>query len=149
MHFTRRDQDQLKKLALDPTGSTGWMQDAIAFGASREQGGKVMAVAIFQNFRRGEADFHFAMLDGTRIGSETVKAMLTLAFSPRMFALNRIWGHIAASNATAQVAAIKAGASFEYRIRGGTEGEDDVIVVSMLRAGPRQPLPGTSQDTHD
>lgn len=149
MHFTKRDQARLKELALAPTGSAGWMQDAIAFGASRAAGGDIVAVAIFQNFRHREADFHFAMLGNARIGAETVKAMLTLAFSPRMFDLNRLWGHIAASNTIAQVAAIKAGGSFEYRIRGGSEERDDIIVVSMLRAGPRPPLPGTTEETHD
>lgn len=148
MHFTRRNQDGLKSMALEPTGSTSWMQDAIAFGACHESQGEIVAVAVFQNFRGNEADFHFAMIGGKRIGAETVKAMLTLAFSPRMFDLSRLWGHIAASNATAQVAAIKAGASFEYRIRAGTEGDDDVIVMSMLRAGPQRPLPAKTTETH-
>lgn len=149
MHFTKGNQESLKAMALAPTGSTGWMADAIAFGACREHGGNIVAVAVFQNFRAGEADFHFAMLDGARISAEMVKVMLGLAFSPRLFALERLWGHIAAPNTSAQVAAIKAGATFEYRIRGRNEGKDDVIVLSMLRAGPQPPLPGTTEQTQD
>lgn len=148
MHFTKRDQDQLKAAALAPTGSTAWMQDAVAIGAAQSIGGAIKAVAVFQNFRHREADFHFAMLNGSRITAETVKAMLAIAFGPRGFNLVRLWGHISAGNAAAQVAAIKSGAQFEYRVRSGAKDADDVIVVSMLRAGPQLPLPGDTITTH-
>ncbi|MDO8983013.1 GNAT family N-acetyltransferase [Cypionkella sp.] len=138
MHFTRKDQDKLKQIALAPTGSTGWRDDAVAFGASREQDGVPVAVAVFQAFTGREAEFHIAMLDGARMQPAIVASMLTMSFSPRGLNLDRLWCQIAVDNPTAQVAAIKVGFQIEYRKRGGIAGGKDAIVFSMARTGTGQ-----------
>lgn len=138
MHFTRRNQDHLKQIALAPTGSTGWRDDAIAFGASREPDAEPIGVAVFQAFTGHEAEFHIAMLNGARMQPAIVAAMITMSFSKRGLGLDRLWCQIAEDNPTAQVAAIKVGFQIEYRKRGGIAGGKDAIVFSMVRAGTDQ-----------
>lgn len=138
MHFTRKNQDQLKQIALAPTGSTGWRDDAVAFAAARSADAEPIAVAVFQAFTGREAEFHITMLDGARMQPAIVAAMITMSFNPRGLGLDRLWCQIANDNPTAQVAAIKVGFQFEYRKRGGIAGGKDAIVFSMVRAGTDQ-----------
>lgn len=138
MLFTRENQPHLMQLALAPTGSIGWRDDAVAFGVLRAPDAEPMAVAVFQAFSGREAEFHIAMLDGARMQPAIVSAMVAMSFSKKIFALDRLWCQIAVDNPTAQVAAIKVGFQIEYRKRGGFAGGKDAIVFSMDRAGTIQ-----------
>ena len=138
MHFSRRDQSTLLALALGPTGSIGWRDDAIAFAAFKDAESEPVAVAVFQAFTGNEAEIHFATISGGRVTAEIVAALGTLAFHPRAMNLGRVWAVIAEDNAPAQVAAIKTGFRFEFCKRGGFAGGKDAIVFSMMRAGTHQ-----------
>lgn len=137
MHFTQRDQENLLATAAEHTQSDGWAPDARAFGAMRDDG-SMAAVAVFQNFAGHDADLHFCMIDGARMGAEVVAAIVTMAFHPRALNRERLWVQIAADNKPAQVAALKVGFEFEYRKRAGFRGLKDAIVLSMRHSGPSQ-----------
>jgi RimJ/RimL family protein N-acetyltransferase len=134
MHFTQSNQAEMLAAASAATESLGWSKDARAFGAIRDDGALV-AVAVFENFTGKTADLHFAMLNGSKMGAETVSAIVQIAFHPRALDLDRLWTVTSEDNRAAQVAALKVGFQFEYRKRAGLWHGKDAIVFSMGRAG--------------
>jgi hypothetical protein len=130
--FQRSDQDYILAKAAQATGSTGWARDAHGFLAvdrSRQEPREV-AVGVFQRFVGGEAEFHFAMLDG-RFRRDVLDTFMWLAFHDRGAGLDKVWAIIPARNRLAQAAAVRAGFEFEYRKRAGMAGGEDAIVLSM------------------
>lgn len=133
MHFSRVDQPALLSAALDLTGSTGWRSDALAWGIFDSPGGAMAAVAVFQNIDTNGAEFHFGMVPGRKLTPGIVKSLIVMATHHRGMNLPRLFAHIAADNLRAQAAALKCGASFEYRIRGGLRAGKDAIVMVLER----------------
>lgn len=133
MHFTRKDQEHLKRAALAATKSTGFKSDAIAFGASPAPGEPVIAVGVFQSFEENTAEFHFGMIGEGRITKSLVEAFTTIAFHHAALGLDRIWTKIEAGNVQAQVAALKVGFAFEARLRAGIADGRDAILLSITR----------------
>lgn len=125
-------QADLLSSLLEPTGSSGWARDATAFGIRREAG-QITGAAVFQHFAGREAEMHFAILDGTPMTANHIKALELAAFHPRALALEKVWIPIAESNRSALRAAITAGFAFEHRKRAGSDGAEDAIVMSMTR----------------
>ena len=132
LKMTRADQDALLQSALEPTGSTGWKNDAFAVGVKAGDD-ELAAVAVFQNFGAGEADFHFAFLDRRPVTRALIEGLLNLAFHHRGLGLAKVNAQIAASNRAAIRAAVALGFDFEFRKRGGFLGWEDAIVLSMSR----------------
>lgn len=129
---TETGQSELLQALLAPTGSAGWAADATAFGIKRDSG-RITAAAVFQHFAGGEAEMHFAILDGAPMTAKHIKALELAAFHPRALALKKVWVPIAESNRSALRAAITAGFAFEHRKRAGSSGMEDAIVLSMTR----------------
>lgn len=142
MHFTRKDQKALLLAALPATRSTGFKADALAIGASIEPGAPICAVGVFQAFEGDMAEFHFGLIGEGRMTHQIVQAFATIAFHHKAMNLGRVWARIDAGNASAQVAALKVGFSFEARVRAGMANGNDAILLSMTRPQPGQPLPG-------
>jgi RimJ/RimL family protein N-acetyltransferase len=142
MHFSRKDQDKIKAIALNPTSSTGWKHDAIAFSCQKTEEDEPLAVVVFQDFAGTEAEVHLAMLNGQRMSPEIIKGLLLIAFHPRAFDLSRLWCKVAEDNPTAQVAVIKIGFEIEGRLRSGFSQGKDAIVFSMARTGTSQAAAG-------
>lgn len=142
MHFTRKDQPALLQAALSATLSTGFKPDAIAIGASVDPGAPICAVGVFQGFEADAAEFHFGLIGGGRITLQVVQAFASIAFHHKALNLSRLWAKIEAGNAPAQVAALKAGFSFDARVRAGMANGKDAILMNMTRPQPGQPLPG-------
>lgn len=132
LKMTRADQDTLLQSALEPTGSTGWKNDAFAVGVKAPDD-ELAAVAVFQNFGAGDADFHFAFLDRRPVTRGLIEGLLNLAFHHRGLGLNKVYAQIAASNRPAIRAAVALGFDFEHRKRGGFHGVEDAIILSMSR----------------
>ena len=133
---TKEGQSELLEAAMLPTGSTGFKSDAVAFGV-KEGSDALSAIAIFEGFGGGEAQFHFAMIDRSPITRAHIKAFIMLAFHHNAFGLKKVWANIASSNRAAIRAALALGFDFEYRKRAGFDGTEDAIVLSMSR-----PMPG-------
>ncbi|MCA0421940.1 MAG: GNAT family N-acetyltransferase [Proteobacteria bacterium] len=142
MHFTRKNQPALLEAALAATSSTGFKEDAVAIGASIEPGSPICAVGVFQAFEADAAEFHFGLIGEGRITPQILQAFASLAFHHKALNLGRVWARIEASNAPAQVAALKTGFSFDARVRAGMANGKDAILMSMTRPQPGQPLPG-------
>jgi RimJ/RimL family protein N-acetyltransferase len=138
MHFSRKDRDRLLKTALDLTGSQGWRADAMVWGVFDTPEGDLKAVAVFQNIDTHGAEFHFGMAPGRRLTPGIVKSLIVMATHHRGMNLPRLFAHIAADNIAAQAAALKCGATFEYRIRGGLRDGKDVIVMALDRGDAGQ-----------
>lgn len=130
LHLSRKNQFELLTKAAILTRSAGWRDDAVAFSASRSEGGPPVAIGVFQGFAGGEAEFHFAAEILTR---GIIDAYKVVAFHPRGMNLSRLWVPIAADNGHALRAAIGAGFEIEHRKRGGMDGGEDAIVLSMTR----------------
>lgn len=131
MHFTRANQTEILTLAAEVTNSDGWRADAIGFAATPAPGNTdYRAVAVFQNFDGDNADVHFGMTGGRRLGAEIVKAFMMVALSPRMLNLKTVWIQIAEANVAAQVAALKIGAVFEHRKRMAAPDGTDLVILS-------------------
>jgi len=133
MHFSRKDRDGLLAAALGLTGSQGWRSDAMVWGVFDRPDGEIKAIAVFQNIDVYGAELHFGMMPGRKLTHGIVKSLIAMATRPRGMNLPRIFAHIAADNIKAQAAALKCGASFEYRIRGSLRGGKDVIVMALDR----------------
>lgn len=138
MHFSRVDQPRLLSEALHLTGSQGWRPDASAWGIYDAPGADLVGIAVFQNVDIHGAEFHFGLVPGRRLTPGIVKSLLAMATHPRGMNLPRLFAHIAADNTRAQAAALKCGASFEYRIRGGLRGGKDAIVMVLDRGDAGQ-----------
>ena len=135
MHFSRREQDKLREIAMAGTGSTGFLPDAILFGAyASGDDDKVVAVGVFQNITKHSADFHFALANGGKMSRAIIAAFCAIAFNDRFLGVDRLFFQIEDGNVPALVAALKVGASFEYRKRAGIHGRSDAIVLSMEKA---------------
>lgn len=133
MHFSRRDQDKLLAAAKSLTASDGWRADAIAWGVYDAPDGDMRAAAVFQNIDVNGAEVHFGMVQGRRLTLGVLRSLIDMATHPRAMNLPRLFAHIGVSNVRAQSAALKCGASFEYRIRGGLRGGKDAIVMVLER----------------
>lgn len=131
LHLSRKNQFELLTAALPLTGSRGWRDDAIAFAATRGEGAEPVAIGVFQGFAAGEAEFHFGAVG--RVTRGIIDAFKVLAFHHRGMNLERVWAPIGASNREALRAAIGAGFEIEHRKRGGMDGGEDAIVLSMTR----------------
>lgn len=148
MHFSRRNQDQMLEFALQATGSTGWMNDALAISVASPPSSDLLGIAVFQNFRRDEADFHFVLI-APRMGRRLIEGYAEVAFNPRFLGLRHLWAHISEANTPAQLAALRAGFVFEHRLRAGFDGLTDAIVMRKTAlnaafAAARHPKPETA-----
>ena len=132
LKLTKMNQTELLESALEPTGSSGWRDDAVAFGVKGD-GDTLTAVAVFQGFGGNDAEFHFAKLGDGSITRGHIEAFSMIAFHHRGLGLKKVWAQIAAHNKAAQRAAVGLGFDFEYRKRAGLEGGEDAIVFSMSR----------------
>lgn len=130
MHFSRKNQMELLELAAHATESAAWMPDAIAIAALATPDSPPLAVAVYQNFRGTQADFHFANLTD-RMERKLLKAYTAISFNPRLFGLETLWAQIADNNRAAQMAALRVGFTFEYRLRAGFPDGRDAIVLRM------------------
>lgn len=134
LHFTKANQKDLLDIAAQATSSLGWRGDAVAIGAyDQDRPGDIRAVAVFQNIDAYGAEFHFAMMPGHRLGPDVVRGFSMIALHPRGLGLESARAFIPDENIPAQVAALKCGFAFEYRVRGGAAGRKDAIVMSIHR----------------
>lgn len=128
--ITKANQDRLLEAGQTLTHSDGWMKDAIAFGAKDDTTGNMVAIAVFQNFSAGGAEFHFAMI-GKALSRGVIEAFLFTAFHPRALGVKKLYAHIAPENAAAQRAALGVGFQFQYRKPGAMADGGDMIVMTL------------------
>lgn len=131
--FYRTNQTELLKAAKVATKSTGWRNDAVAYGMRYGDDAPPVAIVVFQAFEGGAAEMHFGMMNGHQMGPELVQATFLLAFHPRAFGLNTLFAPISIKNVAAQVAALKVGFQVEYRKPAIAPGAEDAIVFGMRR----------------
>lgn len=131
--FYRTNQLELLEMAKVATKSTGWRNDAVAYGMRYGPDQPPVAVIVFQAFEGGAAEMHFGMMNGHQMGTELVQAVFLLAFHPRAFGLMTLFAPISVSNVAAQVAALKVGFQVDYRKPAIVPGAEDAIVFSMRR----------------
>jgi len=131
--FYKTNQLELLEAAKVATKSTGWRNDAVAWGMRYADDQPPVAVIVFQAFEGVAAEMHFGMMNGHQMGPELVEAAFLLAFHPRSFGLMTLFAPISISNVPAQVAALKVGFQVDYRKPAITPGAEDAIVFSMRR----------------
>lgn len=124
-------QKELLDKALTLTGSLGFMADAWAMGVYRND--ELAGVAVYECFRDGRAELHFGMTPGRVLTPEIISTIVTIAFHPKVFGLNRLLARAPVWNAYAQAALLKAQFQFEYRDRASVAGGEDGIVLSLER----------------
>lgn len=132
---TNRQKEHLEA-ALALTGSQGFMQDARAVAAYRkkEDGTDALAgVAVFECFRAGRAEVHFGMKPGQMLTNDILTAVITIAFHPKAFNLERMVARIPHWNVNALCNVLKIGFQFEYRDRFSVVGGEDGVVLSLDR----------------
>lgn len=145
MHFTSKNQPDLLEAAKALTASSGWRDDARAWGVY--DGDDLRAVAVFQGFAADGAEFHFGMMPGRRLGKDVMRGIIAMAMHPRGMNLSRLIAPIAAQNISAQVAALKCGAQIEARVRGSLWGGGDAILFVLARGdASQQPSAKTETD---
>lgn len=135
--FVTDRQEQLLQVALEVTGSEGFMSDARAIGAYHgDPNGPeadLFAVAVFECFRGGRAELHFGMVNGDPLTQELVQMVIMVAFGPRLFDLSRLICRVPEANTRAIIALLKIGFRIEYRDRASVIGGADGIVLSLDR----------------
>ena len=135
--FITSQQAKHLEIALDLTGSLGFMNDARAIAIYRTQGDgaedALAAVAVLECFRGGRAELHFGNVEGHRLTLETIQGIIAMAFSPRGFNLSRLMARIPVWNTMSLSALIRIGFEVEYRDRASTGQGSDAIVLSLDR----------------
>lgn len=131
--FYKTNQLELLEAAKVATKSTGWRNDAVAWGMRYGDDQPPVAVIVFQAFEGVAAEMHFGMMNGHQMGPELVEAAFLLAFHPRSFGLKTLYAPVSIKNVPAQVAALKVGFQVDYRKPSIVPGGDDVIVFSLRR----------------
>lgn len=130
--ISKSNQDRLLEAAATLTQSEGWFKDAVAFAAKNQETGSVDAIAVFQNFRAGGAEFHFALV-GKPMSNSIIKAYLFTAFHPKALNLRSLDAHIVADNSKAQRAALGVGFKFQYVKPKAAAGGADCVVMRLDR----------------
>ncbi len=91
-------QGAIIEMAMALTDSPGFMEDARAIAAYQDgfEGNPdyIKAVIVFEGFRPNRsAEMHFGMAFGKAITLEIIQMGVTVAFHPKLFNLDQVFGH--------------------------------------------------------
>lgn len=135
--FVTEKQSQHLKVALELTGSRGFMEDARAVAMYRQgkegNAEEITAVAVFECFRGGRAEMHLGTAPGHRITLETLQGLVMMCFHPKIFNLDRVLARCPTENRNMIATLVKMGCEIEYRDRASVAGGGDAIVLSLDR----------------
>lgn len=130
--FTNQQAHHLN-VAAKLTNSEGFMADAVAVAAYRstDTGMDMQAVAVFECFRGSRAEMHFGCTDGHRLTPELITTIVTLAFHPKYFGLDRLMTRVPARHVHAICTLLKIGFQIEHVDRGSLHDGSDGVVLSL------------------
>ncbi len=144
IHFTDADKAGLLALAVEATGSEGFMADARPLAAFDQGTGDLLAIVVFQNLTTISAEIHFVGIVRGWPSRRLLTGLYRIAFD-RM-GVRYLRAPIPEWNVPAQVLAIKSGFRWAGRVPGGALGASDAITFSMDRSQCRWLLPGSARD---